>query len=328
MRFSYGVLFSGLVAQSHADSTRNGSLFTQRRSCTDCSRKQCCGRWSICSEIRCSWWRSRGISKRQKKPLILTVEQYYIVLELLPQPYRAMAVVSQCLGLRAVEVLALHWADIDLERLVIRVSRAVVHGRIKTVKAEYSEDELPLDPDFASVLLDWRAQAPRSELIFPSHVTGRHFHASPVQQDYTRPAGCCFIVCPKCSAAVGAWCQDQTGKRVEVHQGKMGSGRSLLSSRMAYVPPHVSFVAGLDRSTAWGSTETHAARSNLNHHERVRKCINGLEARRQQQSGEIGVGQGLWPSGAAIRNACQLKAPLILGFLGLAALVSGCGGWI
>ena len=107
----------------------------------------------------------KGISKRQKKPLILTVEQYYIVLELLPQPYRAMAVVSQCLGLRAEEVLALHWADIDLERLVIRVSRAVVHGRIKTVKAEYSEDELPLDPDFASVLLDWRAQAPRSELI-------------------------------------------------------------------------------------------------------------------------------------------------------------------
>jgi len=165
----------------------------------------------------------KGISKRQKKPLILTVEQYYIVLELLPQPYRTMAVVSQCLGLRAEEVLALHWADIDLERLVIRVSRAVVHGRIKTVKTEYSEDELPLDPDFASVLLDWRAQGPKSELVFPSHVTGRHFHASPIQQDYIRPAGCCLIVCPKCSAAVGAWCQDETGKRVEVHPERWAS---------------------------------------------------------------------------------------------------------
>jgi hypothetical protein len=160
----------------------------------------------------------KGISKRQKKPLILTVEQYYLVLELLPQPYRTMVVVSQCLGLRAEEVLALHWADIDLERLVIRVSRAVVHGRIKTVKIEYSDDELPLDPDFASVLFDWRAQAPKSELVFPSYVTGRHFHASPIQQDYIRPADCCLLVCPKCSAAVGAWCQDETGKRVEVHQ--------------------------------------------------------------------------------------------------------------
>jgi hypothetical protein len=32
--------------------------------------------------------------------------------------------------------------------------RAVVHGRVKIVKTEYSEDELPLDPDFTAVLLD------------------------------------------------------------------------------------------------------------------------------------------------------------------------------
>ena len=71
----------------------------------------------------------------------------------------------------------MHWADIDLERLIVRVSRAVVHGRIKAVKTDYSEDELPPDPDFASVLLDWRARAPKSKLVFPSHITGRHFHA-------------------------------------------------------------------------------------------------------------------------------------------------------
>jgi hypothetical protein len=55
-----------------------------------------------------------------------------------------MVVVGQCLGLRAEEVLALHWSDIDFERLISRVSRAVVHGRIKTVKTESSEDELPV----------------------------------------------------------------------------------------------------------------------------------------------------------------------------------------
>jgi len=123
----------------------------------------------------------KGMSKRQKKPLILTVEQYYQLLDLLPQPYRTMIVVAQCLGLRAEEVLALHWSDIDFERLVIRVSRALVHGRIKTVKTEYSEDELPLDSDFPSVLLDWRAAESKSELVFPSHITGRNFHASPIQ---------------------------------------------------------------------------------------------------------------------------------------------------
>ena len=39
----------------------------------------------------------KGISKRQKKPLILTVEQYYQLLDLLLQPYRTMIVVAQCL---------------------------------------------------------------------------------------------------------------------------------------------------------------------------------------------------------------------------------------
>ncbi len=38
----------------------------------------------------------KGVSKRQKKPVILTVEQYFLILELLPEPYRTMVVVAQC----------------------------------------------------------------------------------------------------------------------------------------------------------------------------------------------------------------------------------------
>jgi integrase len=62
----------------------------------------------------------KGISKRLKKPLILTVGEYVLVLDLLPQPYRTMVVVAQCLGLRAEEVLALHWSDVSFERLIVR----------------------------------------------------------------------------------------------------------------------------------------------------------------------------------------------------------------
>jgi integrase len=80
----------------------------------------------------------KGISKRQKKPIVLTVEQFYQILELLPQPYRTMVVVAQCTGLRAEEVLALEWQDIDFENLSMRVVQAVVHGRVKIVKTEYS----------------------------------------------------------------------------------------------------------------------------------------------------------------------------------------------
>jgi integrase len=98
----------------------------------------------------------KGVSKRQKKPIIPTVEQFYQVLELLPEPYRTMVIVAQCTGLRAEEVLALEWDDIDFENLNMKVVRAVVHGRVKTVKTEYSEDELPLDPGFAEILLTWK----------------------------------------------------------------------------------------------------------------------------------------------------------------------------
>jgi integrase len=189
-----------------------------------------------------------GISKRQKKPIVLTVEQYYLLLELLPQPYRTMVIVAQCTGLRAEEVLALEWQDIDFENLSMKVVRAVVHGRVETVKTEYSEDELPLDPDFAAILLDWKRECeekarkaldegttplPGLDLVFTSPATGRHFHTAPVQQDYIRPAGCCLVECPTCDAGEGVWCltDDPTpnGKRSLLHEerwkaaGKYGS---------------------------------------------------------------------------------------------------------
>lgn len=190
----------------------------------------------------------KGISKRQKKPIVLTVEQYYQILELLPEPYRTMVVVAQCTGLRAEEVLALEWQNIDFENLSMKVDRAVVHGRVKMVKTEYSEDELPLDPDFAAVLLNWKlrceeevrkAQTDDStrlsglDLVFPSSATGRHFHTAPIQQDYIRPAGCCLVECPKCGAGEGVWClidgPTPNGKRPLLHEerwkaaGKYGS---------------------------------------------------------------------------------------------------------
>ena len=43
----------------------------------------------------------KGVTKRQKRPIILTVEQYDQILELLPEPDRTMVVVAQCTGLRA-----------------------------------------------------------------------------------------------------------------------------------------------------------------------------------------------------------------------------------
>ena len=54
-----------------------------------------------------------------------------------------------------------------------------------------SEDELPLDPDFATALLTWQSQCRKTagDWVFPSPITDRCFHARPILQDNLRPAG-------------------------------------------------------------------------------------------------------------------------------------------
>jgi len=62
---------------------------------------------------------------------------------------------------------------------------------VDEVKTEYSEDDLPLDSDFADVMLKWKAQCVETaeDWVFPNPDTLQPFHASPIQQDYIRAAG-------------------------------------------------------------------------------------------------------------------------------------------
>lgn len=133
----------------------------------------------------------RGVSKRRKKPSILTVKQYQAISALLPDPYQTMFTVAICLGLRVNEILALKWSDFDFDAGIVRVQRGVVHGRISGVKTEYSEDDLPIHPAFAIVLLNWFKRCARTEdgWVFPNPNTEKPYHAETIQQDYLRPAG-------------------------------------------------------------------------------------------------------------------------------------------
>jgi integrase len=132
----------------------------------------------------------KGISRRRKRLLVLTVEQCLALLCLLPEPYRTMVVVAICTGLRVSEILALRWRRIDFKRLTL-VKVKVVNGRLGSVKTDCSDDELPLDPDFAAVLQAWKTQCPEAigDWVFPSPITDRRHHTSPIQQDYIRAAG-------------------------------------------------------------------------------------------------------------------------------------------
>jgi integrase len=132
----------------------------------------------------------KGISKRTKKPIVLDPDQCWKLISSLPDPYRIMALVAICTGLRVSEILALRWSRIHFDRLSMTVKLKAVNGRTGRVKTDCSEDELPLDPAFAAMLKQWRKKCRKTpgNWVFPSHVTDRCFHASPIQQDYIRPA--------------------------------------------------------------------------------------------------------------------------------------------
>jgi integrase len=118
----------------------------------------------------------------------------------------------------------------------MRIVGAGVHGRVKLIKTEYSEDVLPLNPDPVAVLLDFIREADRDalaklgdegagiiepDLLFVSPITGQHFHPSPIGQDYIRLSGCCLVDCPNCEAVPGEWCKTDfpvpNGKRLPLH---------------------------------------------------------------------------------------------------------------
>jgi integrase len=99
--------------------------------------------------------------------------------------------VTQSTGLRVSEILGLKWQDVNFGELTMRVTRKVVNGRVSRLKTEYSEDDLPLDPDFANQLREWKRQCPPSfeDWMFPNPATRHPYYASEIQKDYLKAAG-------------------------------------------------------------------------------------------------------------------------------------------
>src|SRR6201981_3038204 len=77
-----------------------------------------------------------------------------------PEPFRTMVVIAICLGLRVSEILGLQWGDISWKKCEVHIRRAVVLGTVGQVKTPGSESRMPLDPDLATLLLEYRRMAP------------------------------------------------------------------------------------------------------------------------------------------------------------------------
>src|SRR5690349_23867657 len=115
----------------------------------------------------------KNVSKRRRQPRVLSSDEFWKLIRCLDEPYCSMVLTCQCLGLRISEVMALKWSDFDFDSLTLRVQRGIVHGRVDDVKTEYSNDDLPLDADYRTMMLAWRAQCPDTpeHWVFPNPST-------------------------------------------------------------------------------------------------------------------------------------------------------------
>jgi integrase len=59
------------------------------------------------------------------------------LLGLIPEPYKTMVIIAQCLGLSASEIMGLQWDDFDFKTMSVLIEGGVVHGRVGNAKTEY-----------------------------------------------------------------------------------------------------------------------------------------------------------------------------------------------
>jgi integrase len=117
--------------------------------------------------------RVRGVSRRARKPRVLTVEEFHSLIDQLKEPFRTIAIICVCLGLRISESLALQWQDIDWLKSTLSVQRSIVDRHIDTPKTAESEAAFSLTKDVLLILQLWRQQtqfSAETDWIFASPV--------------------------------------------------------------------------------------------------------------------------------------------------------------
>ena len=172
------------------------------------------------------------------------------MLDALVQPFRTIVLIGLCFGLRISEILGLRWRDFDSKRSVVLIQRSAVGKRLNKLKTEYSQDEVPIERGFVLELRKWQALCLDSEAhwLFPSPVTGRPYHADSIRTNYLVPT-----------------------------RSPVGTGQD----RVPHVPPHLSCVAGRNRSTRGSATKTHATRACFHHNGPVRQRLGLGQAQGQ-----------------------------------------------
>src|SRR5438445_4433463 len=98
----------------------------------------------------------KGASKRTRQPRSLTVDEFRKLIAQLEEPFRTMALVCVCFGLRISQCLALTWSDVDWLNGWLCVERGIVRQRLGDTKTVYSARPLTIDAEMLEILKGWK----------------------------------------------------------------------------------------------------------------------------------------------------------------------------
>jgi integrase len=103
------------------------------------------------------------------------------------EPFRGLCLVALKTGMRQGELLALRWADVDLDQAVIRVRASYTGGSLGTPKNRERRD-VDLISDVVELLAGWRASCSSDDLVFPGENSHRFLSPTVVLRRHLYPA--------------------------------------------------------------------------------------------------------------------------------------------
>jgi len=113
----------------------------------------------------------RVSAKRLREPDVLTPAEFASLIAMLDLRERAMVMLAGSTGVRRSELVALTWADIDLELMQVNVRRSCVRNHFGDTKTEASRKPVPLHFSVVQYLKAWRKESPyaaETDFLFPS----------------------------------------------------------------------------------------------------------------------------------------------------------------
>jgi integrase len=141
----------------------------------------------------------KGASKRTSKPRSLTVDEFQRFIVHLGEPFRTIALVCVCFGLRISECLALRWSDVDWLEGKLGIERGIVRQRIDDVKTETSNEAITVSQPMLDTLKLWKQTTQffaREDWIFasPTQLGRLPWSADSVNDAYQKAASAAGIV--------------------------------------------------------------------------------------------------------------------------------------